>query len=47
MSQPSAQTDPFDVDRTMELREKDEELSVHRQKDEQGRLGQARVVLRG
>ena len=36
MIQPSGQTDPFDVDRTVELHEEDQGVSVHRQRDEQG-----------
>ena len=34
MIQPSGQTDPFDVDRTVELGEEDQGVSVHRQRDE-------------
>ena len=39
----SGQTDPCDVDRTMELREEDQGVSVHRRRDEQGRLEQAQM----
>ena len=41
MIQPSGQTDPFDVDRTVELREENRGVGVHRQRDEQGGLEQA------
>ena len=43
MIQPSGQTDPFNVDRTVELREEDQEESAHRLRDEQGRLEQAQI----
>ena len=43
MIQPSGQTDPFDVDRTVVLREEDQGVSVHRLRDELGRLGQAQM----
>ena len=43
MIQPSGQTDPFDVDRTLEVREEDQGVSVRRQRDEQGRLEQAQM----
>ena len=43
MIQPSGQTNPFDVDRTGDLREEDQEVSAHGQKDEQGSLEQAQM----
>ena len=43
MIQPSGQTDPFDADRTVELREEDQGVSAHRQRDDQGRLEQAQM----
>ena len=36
----------FDVDRTVEIREEDQGVSVHRQRDEQGRLEQAWKALK-
>ena len=40
MIQPSGESDPFDVDRTVDLREEDQEESAHRLRTEQGRLEQ-------
>ena len=40
MIQSSVESDPFDVDRTVDLRDEDQEESAHRLKYEQGRLEQ-------
>ena len=40
MIQPSGESDPLNVDRTVDLRDEDQEESAHRLKNEQGRLEQ-------
>ena len=40
MIQKSGESDPFDVDRTVDLRDEDQEESAHRLKNEKGRLEQ-------